>query len=452
MSMSSKYDPVNRSVIPVFLQYAIPSVIGMLAMSSAFVIDGIFVGNYIGSSALAAINLAMPVWSGLFAMITMLAVGSCVMSGKYMGEGDYASANDIFSKALACALLFSLITASLGLFFLNSLIAGLGATTALTDLVNTYLTIILGFSPVFLLGFTLFYFVRVDNNPLLASSSLIASAVLNVILDWIFIVELEMGIEGAAYGTAIAHGSPLLTLLPHFFRKTQHLKLIPLTGSWSSIPRAMANGFSEFVNEISAGLTTLLLNWIMITRLGVSGVAAFTIVNYLFFIGLMTFAGIGESLQPLISKNYGARQPEKMTQFVVVALFSILLIAIAICGLLITIPDLLIGFFLQENETSTIDIATRFIFFFWPAFIFSGLNITLSEYFTACQKPLHSASIAVSRSLLLPLIFLITLPIWLDEIGIYIAIPLAEFFAFLLALTLITKNKPKKLVEALAHN
>ncbi|MED5529586.1 MAG: MATE family efflux transporter, partial [Pseudomonadota bacterium] len=123
-----------------------------------------------------------------------------------------------------------------------------------------------------------------------------------------------------------------------------------------------------------------------------------------------------------------------------------------ICGLLITIPDLLIGFFLQENETSTIDIATRFIFFFWPAFIFSGLNITLSEYFTACQKPLHSASIAVSRSLLLPLIFLITLPIWLDEIGIYIAIPLAEFFAFLLALTLITKNKPKKLVEALAHN
>ena len=74
MSMSSKYDPVNRSVIPVFLQYAIPSVIGMLAMSSAFVIDGIFVGNYIGSSALAAINLAMPVWSGLFAMITMLAL------------------------------------------------------------------------------------------------------------------------------------------------------------------------------------------------------------------------------------------------------------------------------------------------------------------------------------------------------------------------------------------
>ena len=84
--MSSKYDPVSGPVIPVFLHYAIPSVIGMLSLSSAFMVDGIFIGNFVGTTALAAVNLAMPVWSGLFAVITMLAIGSSVMCGKYLGQ------------------------------------------------------------------------------------------------------------------------------------------------------------------------------------------------------------------------------------------------------------------------------------------------------------------------------------------------------------------------------
>lgn len=448
--MSSKYDPVSGSVIPVFLHYAIPSVIGMLSLSSAIMVDGIFIGNFVSATALAAMNLAMPVWSGLFAIITTLAIGSSVMCGKYLGEGDYSSAEDIFTKSLVCSLVIALLSCALGLIYLDSLIIALGATVELADLVSSYLRIIFAFSPAFLLGFFLFYFVRIDSNPLLASSSLIASAIINVVLDWIFIVQLEMGIAGAAYATAIAHGSVLLIVLPHFFRRACHLKLIALKGSWRDIPKAFANGFSEFANEISIGLTTLLLNWIMITRLGVSGVAAFTIVNYLFFIGLMTFYGIGESLQPLISKNLGARQPDKMSEFVRVALYSNLVIAILLCGILLTLPHILIGFFLKPGELDTTEIATQFLTYFWPALIFSGLNITLSEFFTACHKPLLSASIALSRSLVLPLIFLLTLPRWLGDIGIFISIPIAECLTFIMALVFISKNRPAQIVEALA--
>ena len=447
--MSSKYDPIHGNVIPVFLHYAVPSVVGLLAVSSAFMVDGIFVGNYVSTTALAAINIAMPVWSALFAIITMLAIGSAVMCGKYMGEGDIFSAKDIFTKSLFCSLIIALLSCLLGILFLDSLVIALGASLTLTSLVSDYLLIILAFSPAFLLGFHLLYFVRIDSNPMLASASLIVSAILNVGLDWLFIVQLEMGIAGAAYGTGIAHASVLLALLPHFLRQSSQLKLIPLAGSWSDIPKALANGVSEFANEISVGLTTLLLNWIMITRLGVEGVAAFTIVNYLFFVGLMTFYGIGESLQPLISKNYGARQANKMSKFVLVALFSTVFVAIVLCVLLLTIPHVLIGFFLKPGETASLEIATRFITFFWPAFIFSGLNITLSEYFTACHKPLLSASIALFRSLFLPLVLLLTLPLWLGDVGIYISIPIAEFLTFVMALAFINKNRPAQLVDAL---
>lgn len=449
MTASSKYDPVNGNVLKVFLHYAIPTVIGMLAMSSAFMIDGIFIGNFVGATALAAVNLAMPVWSGLFAIVTMLAVGGSVMCGKYLGEENFHLASDIFSKSMACALFIALITAVLGFIFLDTLILGLGATAELTSLVRDYLIVILFFSPFFLLGFTLFYFVRIDSNPLLASGSLIFSALLNVALDWLLIVEWEMGIRGAAYATGIAHGVTLPVLLPHVFRSASKVKFVRLSGSWRAIPKALANGFSEFTNEISVGLTTLLLNWIMITRLGVSGVAAFTIVNYLFFIGLMTFYGIGESLQPLISKNLGARQPHKMARYLFVAILSTLLVAAVIITLLLAIPEILIGFFLKPEELSTMDIALRFIAFFWPAFLFSGINISLSEYFTACHKPLLSASIALSRSLVLPLLFLFFLPRLLGDIGIFIALPIAEAMTLVMAFTFLNKHRPRQIIAAL---
>jgi Na+-driven multidrug efflux pump len=209
---------------------------------------------------------------------------------------------------------------------------------------------------------------------------------------------------------------------------------------------AMTNGFSEFANEISIGLTALLFNWVMITKTGVEGVAALTVVNYLFFIGIIIFYGIGESLQPLVSTNLGARQSKKIAAYVTAALIATTLTSLALCTILIAFPELLIGFFLKPEETETLAIAKEFITYFWPAFLFCGFNVTLTEYFTACQKPAYSATIAVSRSLFLPCVLLLILPLWLGDIGIYIAIPLAECLTCIMAVFFAVKNLPERMV------
>ena len=123
----SKYDPIHGNVLRVFFHYAVPAVFGLLAMSSAFMIDGIFLGNYVGSQALAAVNIAMPVWSGLFSVVTMLSVGSSVIAGKYLGQNNLAAAKSIFTKALTCTLIFSLASATLGILFLDPIVRALGA-------------------------------------------------------------------------------------------------------------------------------------------------------------------------------------------------------------------------------------------------------------------------------------------------------------------------------------
>ena len=445
--MNDHTDPVKGRIVPVFFHYAIPSVFGMLAIASAGIIDGIFLGHNVGAIALAAVNLSMPAVSLLYAIVFMFAVGGSVMCGKYLGENDTLSASSIFTRTLIASLSASTIVCAAGLVFSNFLVAGLGASAILSQMVEDYLVILLWFGPLFCLGYTLFYFVRLDGRPRYASLALSLSAVVNIFLDWLFIVELQAGIKGAAWATGISYGCIFLILFPHFLSSRSSLVLRFGPKGWGELYSACANGLSEFANELSAGIVVLMFNWIMITRLGVAGVAAFTIIEYMLFFALMIAFGLSESLQPTISKNLGARQTEKISGFLIVASQSWIVVGVIFCGLFLVFPEDMILIFLKEGETEAMAIALDFIRYFWPVFLFNGLNVILSSYFTTVQKPLHSAAIAVSRSLVLPVLCLFLLSNWLGDVGVYMTLPIAECLTFVLAVVLLSKNLPGSLLK-----
>jgi len=445
-TMNKKYDPINGKVIPVFFHYAIPSVIGMLAATSAGVIDGIFVGNFIGATALAAINISMPAFALFAAVVFMLAIGGSVMCGKFIGEGNLQAASSIFSKTVYATLVVTLLVSVCLLLFLDQLVSILGANEDLHGLVKDYMRIIVFAAPLLVLGLTLDYFVRIDGRPMLASAALIAFAIINISLDYLFIVRLGWGIKGAAWATAIAEACIFFILLSHWLSARCTLQFIPFfecqRDGWKDVLKAAYNGVSEFANEMSIGLMTLLFNWVMITRLGVEGVAAFTIISYMLYVGLEACYGISETLQPTVSKNLGAKQPQRIKQFMLTAVLSCFTVGVLVSGLFLFIPETLISLFLREGENRTVEIALTFIALFWPAFLFNGMNITLSSYFTALHKPLHSATIALSRSLVLPVLGLLFLPLWFGDKGVFLAIPVAEAATFILAAVLVSKNRP----------
>ena len=439
--MSKQYDPLHGKTLPVFLHYAIPSVGGLLASSSASMIDAMFLGNYVGAEALAAVNLTVPATSLLYAVVFMLAVGGSVIAGKFLGENNDAAASDIFTKTMAAACAVSLLIAVPSIVFIRQLVQLLGATEALSTLVVQYLQILLLFSPALVVSITLYYFIIVDGHPIHASASLIAGSVINVLLDWLFIAELEKGVTGAALATGLSQLSVMFFLLPYMFRKQARLKLARLQGSWKQLFRAAVNGISEFTNEMSVGTVTLLFNWIMITRLGTDGVAAFTIVQYLLFIAVMICYGFAESLQPLVSKNLGARQPHRIRAFLTTAMLSSLTVGIVISIALLTFPQTLIALFLKEGEIQTGSIALSMIALFWPAFLFNGMNITLTSYFTSLHKPVASAVISLSRSLVLPAVLLLSIPPLLGTPGVYICVPIAELLTFIIGIVLLKRHK-----------
>jgi Na+-driven multidrug efflux pump len=274
----------------------------------------------------------------------------------------------------------------------------------------------------------------------------VVEAAVNIALDWLFIVEFDYGLTGAAWATAIAYSTAILVMVPHFFSSRARLAWNLTVGHWRDVGRAAFNGASDFANEVSAGITALIFNWVMMSRFGVDGVAAFAVVNYILFAGVIFAFAIGDSLQPMVSHCFGARDAVRIKQFMHIGIGSALVIGLLTVAVLVTVPGLMIDLFLDENSAVTEQIAESFITLFWPAFLFNGVTICLAAYATAMHKPIPSAIVAVSRSLVLPGLFLLTLPLWLGDDGVYLAIPAAEFVAFFLAIYIYRKNSPEHLI------
>ena len=439
-------DVTKDKISSVFFQYAIPSVLGMLAVSSAGIIDGLFVGNYVGASGLAAINISLPIFSLLFGLSLMLAIGSSVVSGKLMGQGDTKSASIIFSKTLLSVAIFSIIICGILLFNIEPILHLFGSTKELTDIAIEYLSVMLIFLPFLMSGIVLDYFVKVDSRPSLAFIALLLSAVINIILDWFLIVYLDKGIFGAALATGISQLALIFILLPHFFSKKATLKFVKPIGNYFQIVKAAGNGASEFVNETSVGITTLIFNYIMIKTFGVEGVAAFTIINYILWVGVMISFGVSDSLQPIISKNFGAKKPERIEGFLKLAIVCVIITGLIMVSLITLAPHELSNLFLGDSNEQTKIIVLGFAALVWPVFLFNGINLTISAYFTAIHKPIPSASIAVLRSLVLPVLFIFTLPLLFGTDGIFLAIPAAELFTFMVAIFLFKKMTPAKMM------
>jgi putative MATE family efflux protein len=437
---------IKDKISSIFFQYSIPSVLGMLAISSANIVDGFFIGNYVGDSGLAAINISLPIFSFLFGFALMLAIGSSVVSGKLMGEGDGKNASLIFSKTIVCITLFSFLTC--GVLFLNiePLLYLFGADEKLTKMAMEYLSIILIFIPFLMIGVVLDYFVRVDNRPNLAFIALLFSALINVLLDWFMIVYLQKGIFGAALATGISQLALLFILLPHFFSKRATIGFVKPSGSYKQILKATYNGTSEFVNEISVGITILIFNYVMIKNFGIEGIAAFTVINYLLLIGIMISFGISDSLQPIISKNFGAKEHKRIEEFLQWAFRTTSFVGVVMIALLLFVPETLANIFLEDSNDKTKQIVLSFAAFVWIAFLFNGRNLVIAAYLTAIHKPLASMVIAVSRSFLFPVLFIVTLPFLFDKNGILMAIPMAEAITFVIAIILFKKFSPRKIV------
>lgn len=438
---------LSGPVISTFLRFALPSVLGLLAITTASIVDGIFVGHFVSSDGLAAINLLIPYLALIFGLALMIAIGGAVRCGHFLGQGMKQAASAVLSKCLVAVLAIGLFFMLLAWILDQQILTLLGTPDTLLPLILPYFHILSAVLVVQIFTMVLYYFVRQDHGQQLATTALVIGALLNIILDAIFIIGLDMGLVGAAWATAIAQGVQLLILMTFFARQQRQLHW-SWPSQWSELRHISLNGLSECINEISGGLVILVLNWLLVTQMDVDGVAAFAVINYLIFVSLMLYYGIADALHLLVSHNHGAGKPQRILHFVFTALAMVLLISLTLTLILLCYPEWLTSLFLDESSVTIRALSSEFISLVWPLFLINGVNVILSIYLTAMQKPKPSMLIAMSRGLLLPVGLLLLLRTIMASPTFLIALPITEWLTFMMAALLFWYFRPSRIIHS----
>lgn len=438
--MEKQLPVIHDKVGKVFLNYVLPNILGMLAATSAGIIDGIFLGQFVGSGALSAVNIAIPFFSLSFGLVIMLATGGSVVCGKFLGQNNPQKASSVFSQIFFSLLVFALLITTICLLKIDLLVRLLGANAQIAQDVKSYLTIVLAFYPLMVPGFSLIFFAKVNGHPRLTSISLFVHAGVNIILDWLLVGVFGFGIKGAAFATGIAESVFLLVLFPSFFSSNTILVLAKPLHEIKTILHCSIKGFSQFLNESSSGVLILVFNMILIKSQGVAGVAAFTIINYLFFIQIMICYSITDAMMAPTSINFGAGEFSRTLAFLKLSILVNLVFGVVFSFLLFFFPEVLIGIFLNNSQIETYQTAITFSKIVWSAFTILGVNFTISAYFTAMHKPKQAVVISTLRALFLPIPLAIVFSLLYSTKTIFYAFPIAEFTTFVIAIWMLAKT------------
>lgn len=433
----SELEIASGNIYKTYFKFTFPNMIGLIAMSSVSLVDGYFVSNYVSSVALAAVNIIIPLITVVFGISIMLTIGAAVLIGTYLGEGKEERAAAVFTKVMITITAMSLFFTVICYIFSEEVSKLLGANDEIMVYAVPYLEMISLFFLFQALEYSLSVMIRTDGNPYLASTAVLFGAFLNFILDYLFIVKMNMGISGAALGTGLSFIASTFLILFHFFLKKGRLYLTSAIGKWREIIYAAYNGSSELLSEASVAVVAYLFNNIMVQSLGTYGVEAFTVINYALWATNMLCYAVGDSLVPLISINYGAVKYTRIQKILSLSKISVLFIGALVFALFTFIPEKIIATLLNPvTDKDAFDTALIFADYVKYAFLFIGLNIIFSSSFTAFQKPLHSVVVALSRGLVLPVAFIFIMPVFFEEKGIYAAVPLAEIVTIIIGFIL----------------
>lgn len=411
------------------LRFTVPSIVMMICTSMYGVIDGIFVSNYIGKMSLAAINFIMPVLY-IFAMFGyMFGAGGSALVSKTLGEGNRKRANGLFSLFVYISIIFGVFMTVSGYFFMRPLVQWFGAEGELLEQSLIYGHIFLLALTAWILMYVFQLFFITAEKPKLGLMVTIASGVTNIVLDALFIVVFEWGIAGAAAASAIGQLVGGVFPIVYFARENSSiLRLTKPVIDFKAILQGFANGSSELVSGMSASFGSILYNVQLLKYAGENGVAAYGVMMYISMIVTSIFNGYSSGIVPVIGYHYGACNHDELKSLlkksvIVVGLFST---SIFILSELLAYPiaKVYVGY-----DEELMRITTQGFFVYSFAFLFMGMAVFASSFFTALNNGTISAMVAFLRTLVFETTAIILLPIVFGVDGIWGSIVLAELMA-----------------------
>lgn len=423
------------------LRFVLPSIVMMIFTSIYGVVDGLFVSNYVGKTAFAAVNLVMPLLMMLSALGFMMGTGGSAIVAKTLGEGDKERADRYFSMMVYVTLAGGMALTVLGLVFLRPIVTALGAEGEMIGQCLVYGRISLASLTFFMVQNVFQSFFVAAEKPHMGLGVMVAAGVTNMVLDYLFIVVLGWGIAGAAAATAAGETVGGIVPLIYFSRKNTSLLRLTKTGIKGKILlKACTNGSSELMTNLSMSLVNMLYNVQLMKLAGEDGVAAYGVIMYVNFIFLATFIGYSIGSAPIVGYHFGARNHNELKNLFrksmrLIGGWGVLLMLLAF-----VLSGPLAQFFVGY-DIELLAMTSHGLRLYALAFLVSGFNIYGSAFFTALNNGLVSAVISFLRTLVFQMAAVLVLPMLLGLNGIWLAVLVAELLALGVTLQFFIRKK-----------
>lgn len=427
-----KLDFANDKIGPLFRALFFPTLVGMIFNSALTLIDGIFVGQGVGAEGIAAVNIVAPIYMVATGIGLMFGIGSSVVASIRLSENKVKVARIIMTQAFIVGLVLVGLIAIGSLAFPRQVVHLLGCSALLEENAVSYLLWLLPallFVSIQSVGMML---IRLDGSPKYAMSVQIVAAVVNIVLDWYMVFPLGWGVMGAALATSIACAAGGVMVLVYFLRFPNKLRFYPLKWSMTSLLLTLRNtgymvriGFATFLTELAMSVMMLTGNYMFISMLGEDGVAAFAIACYLFPVVFSISNAVAQSAQPIISYNYGAHLPERISRTLRISLFTAIICGISVMVCLWLGATGVVRMFLAPQENAY-NLAVEGLPLYAVCAVFFAVNIAFIGYYQSIEKAMVSIVYTLLRGILFLVPCFILLPRLIGVPGLWLAIPAAE--------------------------
>lgn len=417
------------------IKFTLPTIAMMIFSSCYTIVDGFFVSNYAGKTALAAVNLIFPAVMILASVGMMIGTGGSALVAKTLGEGDRPRARRHFSLLVLFAFVIGSVLAIGGWFFMEPTSAALGATGEMAKQATLYGRMMMISMPFFILQYTFQSFFVTAGKPKYGFAVIVAAGLTNIVLDFLFVGVFGWGLVGAALATNIGEliggGVPLV----YFARKrSTHLYFVRPHLRWSVIGRACANGSSEMVTNIAMSFVGILFNWQLLRYIGEDGVAAYGVIMYTAMVFSAVFMGYAIGSSPLMSFQYGAQNHTEMRSLLwkSLGLIGVASVVMFLLGQWLAAP---LSAIFVSYDAALLELTVNAYKLYALCFLFMGFAMYASAFFTALNNGLVSAIISFLRTLVFQVAAVIVLPMAFGIDGIWLAVTVGDGLTCLVGAT-----------------
>ena len=425
-------DFAKAKVGPLFRSIFFPTLLSMVFTSLLTVADGIFVGQGIGSDALAAINIVAPLFLVTTGVALMFGAGVSVVASIHLSQGNARAADINVTQSLSVAPLLMALIAALLYVARVPFLRLLGCSDALLPLALDYLVPLLPGTVFMLLQNIGAFVIRLDGSPNFASAVGVIPGVVNVLLDWLLVFPLQMGIAGSSVATTISCAIGAVMVIAYMWRgsRTVHLYRLKLsrTSLWLTVRNVgymVRSGFPSMLGELALSVMMITGNCVFIRALGDDGVAAFSVACYLYPIVYMVNNAVAQSAQPIISFNHGAGKTDRVREAFRLSVRTGVCCGLLAVALLVLGAHPLVGLFLREGS-APYAIATSGLPLFATAAVFFALNIVFIGYCQATEKNLQATLFMLLRGMVLLVPAFLLVPLAVGIPGLWLAVPVVE--------------------------